>query len=129
MTAFKKTLCGILAFILVFVFVAATPISVFAEDEEVTISAKEIELNKETEDGYEFSSWEPDAPHNKTIESDMTFTAVCSKVVVPPPVEEPAGNEIVDIPDQPEEPPFSNVKFDGGEHGRIKGLDTVRCSK
>ncbi len=54
MTAFKKPLCGILAFILVFVFVAATPISVFAEDEEVTISAKEIELNKETEDGYEF---------------------------------------------------------------------------
>ncbi len=54
MTAFKKPLCGILAFILVFVFVAATPISVFAEDEEVTISAKEIELNKETEDGYEY---------------------------------------------------------------------------
>ena len=54
MTAFKKPLCGILAFILVFVFVAATPISVFAEDEVVTISAKEIELNKETEDGYEF---------------------------------------------------------------------------
>ncbi len=53
MTAFKKPLCGILAFILVFVFVAATPISVFAE-EEVTISAKEIELNKETEDGYEY---------------------------------------------------------------------------
>ena len=53
MTAFKKPLCGILAFILVFVFVAATPISVFAED-EVVISAKEIELNKETEDGYEF---------------------------------------------------------------------------
>ncbi len=54
MTAFKKPLCGILAFILVFVFVAATPISVFAEGEEVIISAKEIELNKETEDGYEF---------------------------------------------------------------------------
>ena len=54
MTAFKKPLCGILAFILVFVFVAATPISVFAEDEVVTISAKEIELNKETEDGYEY---------------------------------------------------------------------------
>ena len=53
MTAFKKPLCGILAFILVFVFVAATPISVFAED-EVVISAKEIELNKETEDGYEY---------------------------------------------------------------------------
>ncbi len=54
MTAFKKPLCGILAFILVFVFVAATPISVFAEDEEVTMSAKEIELNKKTEDGYEY---------------------------------------------------------------------------
>ena len=53
MTALKKPLCGILAFILVFVFVAATPISVFAE-EEVTISAKEIELNKETDDGYEY---------------------------------------------------------------------------
>ena len=58
MTALKKPLCGILAFILVFVFVAATPISVFAEDEEVTISAKEIELNKETKDGYEFVGWD-----------------------------------------------------------------------
>ena len=48
MTAFKKPLCGILAFILVFVFVAAAPISVFAEDEEVTLSAQEIELNKKT---------------------------------------------------------------------------------
>lgn len=54
MTAFKKPLCGILAFILVFVFVAATPVSVFAEDGEVTMSAKEIELNKKTEDGYEY---------------------------------------------------------------------------
>ena len=46
MTAFKKPLCSILAIVLVFVFVAAAPISVFAEDEEVTLSAQEIELNK-----------------------------------------------------------------------------------
>lgn len=58
MTAFKKPLCGLLAFIMIFVFVAATPISVFAEDEEeeeVTLSANEIELNKKTnEDGLEY---------------------------------------------------------------------------
>ena len=55
MTAFKKPLCGILAAILVFVFVAAAPLSVFAEDgEETTISAQEIELNKKTEGDYEY---------------------------------------------------------------------------
>ena len=57
MTAFKKPLCGLLAFIMVFVFVAATPVSVFADDEEeeVTLSAQEIELNKKTdEDGFEY---------------------------------------------------------------------------
>lgn len=79
------------------------------------------------EDGYEFSSWEPDAPHNRTVESDMTFTAVCSKIVVPPPTEEPVVNDVDETTVQPEEPPFSNVRFDGGEHGRIKGLDTVRA--
>ena len=36
MTAFKKPLCGILSILLVFVFVAAAPITVFAEDEETT---------------------------------------------------------------------------------------------
>ncbi len=55
MTACKKPLCGILAFILVFVFIAAAPVSVFAEDEQTTYSAQEIELNKETdEDGFEY---------------------------------------------------------------------------
>ena len=54
MTAFKKPLCSILAIVLVFVFVAAAPISVFAEDEEVTLSAQEIELNKKTDGDYEY---------------------------------------------------------------------------
>ncbi len=54
MTAFKKPLCSILAIVLVFVFVAAAPISVFAEDEEVTFSAQEIELNKKTDGDYEY---------------------------------------------------------------------------
>ena len=55
MTACKKPLCGILAFILVFVFIAAVPVSVFAEDEETTYSAQEIELNKKTDDeGFEY---------------------------------------------------------------------------
>lgn len=53
MTACKKPLCGILAFILVFVFIAAVPVSVFAEDaEETTYSAQEIENNKEKEDDF-----------------------------------------------------------------------------
>lgn len=55
MTAFKKPLCGLLAFILVFVFVAAVPVTVFAEDEATTYSAQEIELNKEKDDeGFEY---------------------------------------------------------------------------
>lgn len=55
MTACKKPLCGILAFILVFVFIAAVPVSVFAEDEETTYSAQEIELNKKTDEkGFEY---------------------------------------------------------------------------
>ena len=55
MTACKKPLCGILAFILVFVFIAAVPVSVYAEDEQTTYSAQEIELNKETDkNGFEY---------------------------------------------------------------------------
>ncbi len=50
MTAFKKPLCGLMAILLTFVFVAATPLSVFAEDEETTFSAAEIELNKQTDE-------------------------------------------------------------------------------
>ncbi len=61
MTAFKKPLCGILAFILVFVFVAAAPISVFAEEEETTISAQEIELNKKTDGEYEYIKVDEDS--------------------------------------------------------------------
>lgn len=54
MTAFKKPLCGIMAIIMVFALIAAAPISVYAEDEEVTLSAKEIELNKENYEGFEY---------------------------------------------------------------------------
>ncbi len=59
MTALKKPLCGILAFILVFAFVFATPISVFADDEETTerpLTPEEIELNKalDKESGFEY---------------------------------------------------------------------------
>ena len=55
MTACKKPLCAILAFILVFAFIAAAPVSVFAEDgEETTFSAQEIEVNKEVDGDFEF---------------------------------------------------------------------------
>ncbi len=55
MTALKKPLCGILAFVLVFALIAATPISVYAEEEETTFSASEIERNKKAdEDGFEY---------------------------------------------------------------------------
>ncbi len=50
MTACKKPLCAILAFVLVFVFIAAVPISVFAEDEVPTFSASEIENNKKLDE-------------------------------------------------------------------------------
>ena len=55
MTALKKPLSGILAFILVFAFVAVTPIVAFAEGEDVTeFSKEEIELNKKVDDGFEY---------------------------------------------------------------------------
>ncbi len=55
MTALKKPLCGILAIIMVFVLIAAAPISVFAEEEETTFSASEIERNKKAdENGFEY---------------------------------------------------------------------------
>ena len=54
MTALKKPLSGILAFILVFAFVAVTPIVAFAEDEVIEFSKEEIELNKKQEDGFEY---------------------------------------------------------------------------
>lgn len=55
MTAFKKPLCGILAFILVFVFIAAAPLTAFAADEEEpAISPEEIQLNKKVEDDFEY---------------------------------------------------------------------------
>ncbi len=54
MTALKKPLCGILAFVLVFALIAAAPISVYAE-EETTFSASEIERNKKAdESGFEY---------------------------------------------------------------------------
>ncbi len=55
MTALKKPLCGILAFVMVFVLIAAAPVSVFAEEVETTFSASEIEKNKKTDDdGFEY---------------------------------------------------------------------------
>ena len=54
MTALKKPLSVILAFILVFAFVAVTPVVAFAEDEVIEFSKEEIELNKKQEDGFEY---------------------------------------------------------------------------
>ncbi|MBR2876852.1 MAG: leucine-rich repeat domain-containing protein [Clostridia bacterium] len=55
MTALKKPLSGILAFILVFAFVAVTPVVAFAEDgEEIEFSAEEIALNKKTDNGFDY---------------------------------------------------------------------------
>ena len=54
MTALKKPLSGILAFVLVFAFVAVTPIIAFAEDEVTEFSAEEIDLNKKVDDGFEY---------------------------------------------------------------------------
>ncbi len=55
MTAFKKPVCSIMALVLTFVLIAAAPITAFAEDEETTYSAQEIELNKKAdEEGFEY---------------------------------------------------------------------------
>ena len=78
------------------------------------------------DDGYEFTAWEPDAPHNKVVDSDLSFTAVCTPIpqVVPeepssplPPVEETVS----------EVPSYSNVKFDPGLHGKLKGASAMQA--
>ncbi len=82
MTAFKKPLCGIMAFIMAFTMViAAAPVSVFAADEEATYSAGEIELNKKTEGDYEYIKVEENSAIQliKYIGSDAEVT-IPSKV-------------------------------------------------
>lgn len=77
------------------------------------------------DEGYEFSSWEPDAPHNKVVDSDMVFTAVCTPI---PQVTEAEPGAKEDIPvitphiEEPveETPTFSDVKFDPGNFGKLK---------
>ncbi len=62
MTAFKKPLCAVMALIMVFALIAAAPISVYAEGEETTFSANEIEMNKKTdESGFEYIKVEDDS--------------------------------------------------------------------
>ena len=78
------------------------------------------------EEGFEFSSWEPDAPHNKKVESDINFTAICTPIPVQPVTDEDTPtNDIVELENT--QPEFSNVRFDGGDHGKIKGIDTIRA--
>ncbi len=54
MTALKKPLSAILAFLLVFAFMFVTPIVAFAEDEVIEFSKEEIELNKKSDNGFEY---------------------------------------------------------------------------
>ncbi len=62
MTAFKKPLCSVLSIVLTIVLVAAAPLTAFAADEEPLYSAKEIELNKDTdENGFEYIKIEDDS--------------------------------------------------------------------
>lgn len=75
------------------------------------------------DNGYSFSAWEPDAPHNKAVESDMVFTAVCSPVPVPETAEE-TPNEPTPA-EEPQTPTFSNVNFNAGEHGKLKGAKSI----
>ena len=78
------------------------------------------------EDGFEFSSWEPDAPHNKKVVSDINFIAICTPIPVPPVNDEVVPTNDTVGPDTVQ-PEFSNVRFDGGDHGKIKGVDTIRA--
>lgn len=75
------------------------------------------------DNGYTFSAWEPDAPHNKTVESDMVFTAICSPVPIPETAEE-SPDEPKPI-EEPQAPTFSNVNFNAGEHGKLKGAKSI----
>ncbi|MGN0527234.1 MAG: leucine-rich repeat domain-containing protein [Acutalibacteraceae bacterium] len=55
MTAMKKPLSVLMAILLVFTFIAAVPVTVFAaDDEEVVLSQEEIELNKKVDGDYEY---------------------------------------------------------------------------
>ncbi len=81
------------------------------------------------DEGYEFSSWEPDAPHNKVVESDLTFTAVCTEKatpIEPTPEIEPIVAPLAEEP-LPETPTFSNVQFDPANNGKLKGPSAVQA--
>ncbi len=78
-------------------------------------------------EGFEFSSWEPDAPHNKVVESDMTFTAVCTETAVPvePSAEEsPVADTPVEQPVPEETPAFGDAPSDSGNDETGKGFGT-----
>lgn len=81
--------------------------------------------NVQPEDGFEFTSWEPDAPHNKVVESDMTFTAICSPK--PQAEVEPVAESVAEEPVAPEAPTFSDVRFDPGDKGKLKGARAVQA--
>lgn len=79
------------------------------------------------DEGYEFSSWEPDAPHNKVVDSDLLFTAICTpapKIDEPVAVAEPEPEAPTIVPhiEEPEknDPTFSEVKFDPANFGKLK---------
>ena len=78
------------------------------------------------DEGYEFSSWEPDAPHNKAVISDLTFTAVCTPA--PQIVPEESGSSLPSVEQTtPEAPSYSNVRFDSGLHGKLKGTSAMQA--
>lgn len=77
------------------------------------------------DEGYEFSSWEPDAPHNRVVDSNLVFTAICTPM---PQVNEPEPKTEDEVPfiepsiEEPvkETPTFSEVKFDAANFGKLK---------
>lgn len=79
------------------------------------------------EEGYEFSSWEPNAPQNKKVESNLNFVAVCTKLPEEAPVEQIIETSAEESISTTEEPTFSNVRFNGGNQGKIKGIDSIKA--
>ena len=107
MTACKKPLCAILAFVMVFVFIAAVPISVYAEDGEVAVfSENEIETNKKLDEdsGLYYLQTAEDPSSLQIVGYDPTITGkeikvpakIDSLTVVAIGANAFAGNEVVE---------------------------------
>lgn len=76
-------------------------------------------------EGWNFLGWKP-SPLGLVVNSDMSFTAIYEKAVMPLTPPNPPAPPIPPIQPTPQTLDYFNCKFDAGEHGKITGASNVR---